>query len=190
MRRIRPTVAAMLAVVLTATGCSGVGLPRGTDVSDIGTQRQRDYFETAFREHVSEGRLTAEQLDALARERFGEITARNDRAIRAFAEAAVSGRGRVALKTTYSTIEGDPIFCYLVADNGRLELVKDARRDKYWGKSSPIRRSVVIDLRFGIFGKDGPLRGTFQPLEGDALKAASPLRVEYRTADDPEPRAF
>ena len=56
----------------------------------------------------------------------------NEQAVRTFQR----GAGRMAVGFMAGTLEGDPVFQYVLVDRGSVRLVQDSRRDRFGGRIS------------------------------------------------------
>lgn len=68
-------------------------------------------------------------------------------------KAYESHTGRIGLRRTYATIEGDRIIAWLLVDHGEAEYIYDGTRD-HWRGAPGIDRHRVTGITLG-FSKDG-----------------------------------
>jgi hypothetical protein len=79
------------------------------------------------------------------------------------------GEGKMGLSFRYSTVEGDPIFTWLLVEDGIARFIKDSTRD-VWGSAEGVAIHALKTMRLGFMQK-----GRF--VEGEPTPADSPVIV-------------
>lgn len=111
--------------------------------------------------------------DKTAREYWGDemvddIERVNEQKRRLFATWQ-SGRGKMGLSCRFSTVEGDPIFVWVLVENGSARFIQDDMQDA-WRSSAGVETLTAKAMRLGFYRE-----GKF--VEGEPGPRDSPIIV-------------
>lgn len=79
-----------------------------------------------------------------------------------FAESYFSQDTSTCISRIINTVEGDPVYQYLVIQKDKAFLISDAREDKFYGEGEKVTKTGIIDIRIGYWDLD---KNEFYPEE-------------------------